>query len=438
MSRDFQFDVFLSHSSKDKAVVEPLAERLRAQGLRVFLDKWCIEPGDDIYLAVEKGLEVSRILAFCASPNSIESEWAQLERSTIQFLNPINKKGKRRLIPLLLADCDLPAALQRLAYIDYRKHADEAFEALLKACRPADDEGATAADSTQGEGEPTAAERQHRCDDLLRLATLLLLDRKKLCTDLAQKVKMVLGHEKAAWPDTDHERLLAEIHRGLGTGQLLQIFLELYRKQDREERLEELLRLLLPVVFWTELGRYQAHITDRWMKLPIVETAYADIVQAAYDGRKIALFSTPEKALRSPLEIQAPIFPESGAAENLQREEVAAHLHNVLINTTLLREPFLTAHHKEITDQAPPEEQFKIRTEIVNLALEYERRVNNRIYFLLISKQIYKAWGKEADFYIQTFRELLPALRIVLMAGDWGRYSGETMELKNLHEILPT
>ena len=32
MSNDFQFDVFLSHSAKDKAVVRPLAERLRQDG----------------------------------------------------------------------------------------------------------------------------------------------------------------------------------------------------------------------------------------------------------------------------------------------------------------------------------------------------------------------------------------------------------------------
>jgi hypothetical protein len=31
----FQYDVFLSHSTKDKAVVRPLAERLRKDGLKV-------------------------------------------------------------------------------------------------------------------------------------------------------------------------------------------------------------------------------------------------------------------------------------------------------------------------------------------------------------------------------------------------------------------
>jgi hypothetical protein len=39
MADDFKYDVFLSHSSQDKAVVRPLAERLRADGLRVWFDE---------------------------------------------------------------------------------------------------------------------------------------------------------------------------------------------------------------------------------------------------------------------------------------------------------------------------------------------------------------------------------------------------------------
>ena len=37
MSTEFQYDVFLSHSAKDKAVVRLLAERLRQDGLKVWL-----------------------------------------------------------------------------------------------------------------------------------------------------------------------------------------------------------------------------------------------------------------------------------------------------------------------------------------------------------------------------------------------------------------
>ena len=46
MPTDFTSDVFLSHSSKDKAVVHSVAERLRKDGLNVWFDEWVLKPGD--------------------------------------------------------------------------------------------------------------------------------------------------------------------------------------------------------------------------------------------------------------------------------------------------------------------------------------------------------------------------------------------------------
>ena len=63
MGQKFEFDVFLSHSTKDKAVVRPLAERLRKDGLKVWFDEWALKPGDSIPAKIEEGLEHSRVLA---------------------------------------------------------------------------------------------------------------------------------------------------------------------------------------------------------------------------------------------------------------------------------------------------------------------------------------------------------------------------------------
>jgi hypothetical protein len=38
MSSEFQFDVCLNHCSRDKAVVRPLAERLRHDGWKAWFD----------------------------------------------------------------------------------------------------------------------------------------------------------------------------------------------------------------------------------------------------------------------------------------------------------------------------------------------------------------------------------------------------------------
>ena len=48
MPDEFPYDVFLSHSAQDQAVVRPLAERLRADGVKVWFDEWVLKPGDSI------------------------------------------------------------------------------------------------------------------------------------------------------------------------------------------------------------------------------------------------------------------------------------------------------------------------------------------------------------------------------------------------------
>ena len=82
MSEPFHYDVFLSHSSKDKLVVRGVAERLRKDGLRVWFDEWEIRPGDSIPAKIEDGLERSRVLVLCMSAHAFGSDWAQLEAGT--------------------------------------------------------------------------------------------------------------------------------------------------------------------------------------------------------------------------------------------------------------------------------------------------------------------------------------------------------------------
>ena len=90
MLDDFPFDVFLSHSAKDKAVVRPLAERLRADGVKVWFNEWVLKPGDSIEspqsktAKIEEGLERSRVLVLGMSANAFGSDWAQLESGTLR------------------------------------------------------------------------------------------------------------------------------------------------------------------------------------------------------------------------------------------------------------------------------------------------------------------------------------------------------------------
>ena len=130
MRDEFKYDVFLSHSAKDKAVVRPLAERLRADGVKVWFDEWVLKPGDSLSSGerarvraskFEEGLERSRVFPLahrmgegarragesCMSANAFGSDWAQLESGTLRtgqrpFRDLLNKE--RRFLPLRLDD----------------------------------------------------------------------------------------------------------------------------------------------------------------------------------------------------------------------------------------------------------------------------------------------------------------------------------------------
>jgi len=117
MPDDFKYDLFLGHSSKDKAVVRAVAERLRTDGLSVWLDDWELPAGDNIPAKIEEGLELCRVLVLCMSANAFDSDWAQLEAGTFRFRDPLNKE--RRFIPLRLDESPIKGSLAQFLYINW-------------------------------------------------------------------------------------------------------------------------------------------------------------------------------------------------------------------------------------------------------------------------------------------------------------------------------
>lgn len=138
MAANFQYDVFLSHSAKNKDVVRKIAERLKSAGVKVWFDEWSIRPGDSIPAKIEEGLEQSRVLVLCMSAEAFGSDWAQLESYTFRFKDPLNKD--RRFIPLRLDDATIRGSLAQFSYIDWRRQdSSEAYGKLLTACQPYQD-----------------------------------------------------------------------------------------------------------------------------------------------------------------------------------------------------------------------------------------------------------------------------------------------------------
>ena len=118
MSDTFAYDVFLSHSSKEKAIVRDIAERLKKDGIKVWFDAWEINPGDSIPAKIEEGLEHSRVLACPAVAYG-----RRRKSGTFRFRDPLNPafakrlrvgRQERRLLPLRLDDAPSKGSNTRL------------------------------------------------------------------------------------------------------------------------------------------------------------------------------------------------------------------------------------------------------------------------------------------------------------------------------------
>ncbi len=88
-------DFFVSHSSSDKdSIVDSLVNTLQNMGYSVWYDKNEILAGDNISLAVKKGLESSYCLILVLTNNFFESKWTFFETGAFTTLN-------NRIIPLI-------------------------------------------------------------------------------------------------------------------------------------------------------------------------------------------------------------------------------------------------------------------------------------------------------------------------------------------------
>lgn len=124
-----QFDVFLSHNHNDSIRVEALARRLMEKhGLRVWLDKWEMAPGN-LKPQCETGIKASRFTVVAGSQDALESKWVEWEIDRHQAFNP---EGDR-LIPIKFEQLDLPSELNDLLWVDFTDPAQEADAATLLA-----------------------------------------------------------------------------------------------------------------------------------------------------------------------------------------------------------------------------------------------------------------------------------------------------------------
>jgi len=126
MPSEYQFDVFISYSSRDQQwVTETLLPRLEQAGLEVCIDFRDFTPGRAALLNMQDAVRKSRCTLLVLSANWFASEWTLYESILVRTSDPAGLK--LRTIPLLLEECKFPEDADFIAiltYIDFTDSAD--------------------------------------------------------------------------------------------------------------------------------------------------------------------------------------------------------------------------------------------------------------------------------------------------------------------------
>ena len=116
--------IFLSHSSKDKELIEPLAVRLKAVfgQENIFYDSWSIKPGDGIIEKMNEGLEKCQWFFWFISHSSLASQMVSLEWEAGLIAMT---KGHAKFIPVRIDNSEIPLIILNKKYIDLYQNGFE-------------------------------------------------------------------------------------------------------------------------------------------------------------------------------------------------------------------------------------------------------------------------------------------------------------------------
>jgi len=116
--------IFFSHSRDNAEFVLDLAQRLRTAGANVWLDQLDIKPGTRWDSSIEKALMSSNTLIVVLSKASVQSN------NVMDEVSYALEEGKR-VVPLLLEECEIPFRLRRLQYADFTRNHEVGFQSLV-------------------------------------------------------------------------------------------------------------------------------------------------------------------------------------------------------------------------------------------------------------------------------------------------------------------
>lgn len=117
---------FFSYSRNDSEFVLKLATDLRTAGNDIWLDQLDIVAGKRWDAEIEKALEGAETMMVVLSPTSVASN------NVMDEVSYALEEGKR-VIPILISDCEIPFRIKRLQRVDFRGDYEQALKKLVNA-----------------------------------------------------------------------------------------------------------------------------------------------------------------------------------------------------------------------------------------------------------------------------------------------------------------
>jgi DNA-directed RNA polymerase specialized sigma24 family protein len=212
----FEWDVFISHNSKQKPWARLAVGQWRQLGLLVFFDEDSIDPGEGIIDGIERGLKGSRRVVLVLTQAAVASSWVALETALALQDDPAG--NQQRLIPVLLEPMPtegLRPALARLRWVDLTNpelRRDD-YHRLLKCLKgglrpplpepPPWLEGGTPDPATPAVPPRTAPKRQSRTGP--------------------HRIDLFLDRDFDSYTDDEQEHLLGAVRSLLQIGAVVQV-----------------------------------------------------------------------------------------------------------------------------------------------------------------------------------------------------------------------
>lgn len=117
--------VFVSYAHEDETVARQIAAALLEAGLEPWIDIEKIDWGDSFLQRMNEGLTAASYVVLLLSPASCASRWVERE-----WMAALADRGTV-LLPVMVADTQVPPLLRDLVYVDLRHDVEEGLRKII-------------------------------------------------------------------------------------------------------------------------------------------------------------------------------------------------------------------------------------------------------------------------------------------------------------------